>query len=75
MDKKLAKTNVRNEILVSVDSDHNKICCLRIGSDELSNICTFLDSAIRQALVRTRRPSDECKSPPFLNICAGVSAF
>jgi hypothetical protein len=57
----LATTNVRYETQVAVDADHDKISCLKVGSPELNSICRFLDETIRQALVRIRRPSDDCK--------------
>jgi hypothetical protein len=54
-------TNVRYETQVAVEADHDKISCLKVGSPELNSICRFLDETIRQALVRIRRPSDDCK--------------
>lgn len=57
----LAKTAVRLEKLIGIDADHNKICCLKVGSGALNEISSFLDSAVRDALRRIKRDSDECK--------------
>lgn len=56
----LAKTAVRLEKLVGIDADHNKICCLKVGSGALNEINSFLDSAVRDALGRIKRGSEEC---------------
>ena len=67
----LAQTTVRLEKLVGIDADHNKICCLKVGSFALNEISSFLDSAVRDALGRINQGSEECKisskSPSLLS--------
>jgi hypothetical protein len=61
VDQDLARTAVRLEKLVGIDADHNKICCLKVGSGALNEVSSFLDLAVRDALGRIKRGSEECK--------------
>ena len=52
---------MRLEKLVEIDADHNKICCIKIGSRALNEISTFLETAAEAALGRIKKGSNECK--------------